>query len=109
MNARRWGAGLLVVLSLTPLVARAESWDAAEVAEAEQLRAAEAARAKDYRERVARGDVRGAAAPMPREAPQQPEGSAGDALRGAADVIDVIERWFGDVRERERRRKQSSQ
>ena len=109
MNARLLGAGLLVALSLAPLVARAENWDAAEVAEAEQLRAAEAARAKGYRERVARGAVRGAAAPMPREAPQKPEDSAGDALRGAADIIDVIERWFGDVRERERRRKERPQ
>jgi hypothetical protein len=100
-------AGLLATLSLAALGARAETWGTAEVAEAERLRAAEAARASDYRERVARGDVRGAAAPMPREAPQTPEASPGDALRGAADIVDLIERWFGDA-ERERRRERRS-
>jgi hypothetical protein len=91
----------------------AESWDPAEVAEAEQLRAAEAERAAAYRARVARGDVRAARAPMPREAPQRAD-SAGDALRDAADVADFIERLLGRpgpnaeerARERESRREE---
>jgi hypothetical protein len=83
------GAALLGVA----LAALAESWDPADVAEAEQLRAEEAARAAAYRARVARGDVRSARAPMPREAPQRPgDGSAGDTLRGAAEIADLIER-----------------
>lgn len=94
MRTRVSGLALAALLLAAPL-ARAESWDAAEVAEAEKLRAAEAARAAAYRERVARGDVRGASAPMPREAPQRPPGSAGDAIRDAADVVDFIERLFG--------------
>jgi hypothetical protein len=125
VSARLARAALLVALSLAPLGARAETWDAAEVAEAEKLRAAEAARAAAYRTRVARGDVRGAAAPMPREAPQRPDASAGDALREAADIVDLLDRWFGRAedeaapprqptrdelrrRERERRRDRSA-
>jgi hypothetical protein len=79
---------LVAALLLAPLLALAEAWDAGEVAEAEQLRVAEAARAAEYRRRVARGDVRAAAAPMPRAAPDSP----GDALRDAADIVDFIER-----------------
>jgi hypothetical protein len=107
VNARLVRAALLAARALAPRAARAESWGAAEVAEAERLRAEEAAHAKDYRERVARGDVRGAAAPMPREAPQTPETSPGDALRGAADIIDSIQRWFEEA-ERQSRRERGS-
>jgi len=107
VSARLVRAALLAALALAPLPARAESWGAAEIAEAERLRAEEAARARDYRERVARGDVRGAAAPMPREAPQTPETSPGDALRGAADIVDLIERLLGRAAG-ERRRDESS-
>lgn len=95
MSALLTRAALLGALIATPLAARAEAWDPAEVAEAEQLRVAEAERAALYRERVARGDVRGARAPMPREAPQRPPRAAGDPLRDAADVVDFIERLFG--------------
>jgi hypothetical protein len=96
------------LLAFAPLSARADAWDPGEVAEAEKLRAGEAARAALYRERVARGEVRAASAPMPREAPQRPD-SAGAALRDAADVVDFIERLFGrgrDAPEREARREE---
>ncbi len=120
MSARRLVGALLIAFSVTP-AAFAEAWDPGELAEAEKLRAAEAARAAAYRERVARGDVRAAAAPMPREAPQKPgDPSAGEALRDAADLVDLLERWFGgegeadaareprreELRQRERERRQ---
>jgi hypothetical protein len=106
LNARLVRAALLAALALGPLAARAD-FGAAEVAEAERLRVEEAARARDYRERVARGDVRGAAAPMPRQAPQTPETSPGDALRGAAEIVDLIERLLGQA-SGERRREEDS-
>ena len=99
MRARLSRAALALSLLAAPLAARAERWDPAEVAAAEKLRAAEAERAAEYRQRVARGDVRGARAPMPREAPQRP-GSPGDALRDAADLVDFIERLFGGAEPR---------
>ena len=95
MRASRVRAALLAALLAAPLAARGETWDPVEIAEAEKLRVAEAERAAAYRERVARGDVRGARAPMPREAPQRPERAPGDALRDAADLVDFIERLFG--------------
>ena len=95
MSAKRARSALLVALLLAPLLALAETWAPAEVAEAERFRAEEAARAAAYRERVARGDVRAAAAPMPREAPQTPDGPSGEPLRKAADIVDLLERWFG--------------
>lgn len=107
---------LLVALSFAALAAHAESWDPGEVAAAEKLRAEEAARAAAYRERVARGDVRGAAAPQARSAPQaaaRGDEPASEALREAADIVELIEGWFGrgaeDVREvprREERRRE---
>jgi len=61
----------------------------------------ESERAAAYRERVARGDVRAASAPMPRNAPEAPrDPSAGEALRDAADIVDRLERWL-EGRERE--------
>lgn len=101
MSARASGLALFAALLLAPALARADAWDPGEVAEAEKLRADEAARAAAYRERVANGEVRAAAAPMPREAPSaRGEGSAGAPLRDAADLIDRIERWLGGGRER---------
>ena len=100
MSSKRTRAGLLLALWLAPQLALAETWNPTEVAEAEKLRAAEAARATDYRARVARGEVRSAAAPMPREAPQTPgDRPAGEPLREAADIVDLLERWFGSDRE----------
>ncbi len=97
MNARLIRHALLAAFLFAPRIALAESWNPAELAEAEKLRSDEAARALAYRERVARGEVRAAAAPMPREAPQTPGDRApGDALRGAADIVDLLERWLGD-------------
>lgn len=101
---------LLVALSFAALTAHAESWDPGEVAAAEKLRAEEAARAVAYRERVARGDVRAAAAPQARSAPQtaaRGDEPASESLREAADIVELIEGWFGggdeDVREEPRR------
>jgi hypothetical protein len=101
---------LLAALALAPRAAHAESWDPGEVAAAERLRAEEAARAAAYRERVARGDVRAAAAPQARSAPQTPargDEPASEALREAADIVELIEGWFGggaeDVRAEPRR------
>ena len=107
---RRLRGAVAAIALLAPLALFAEAWDSAEVAEAQKLQAAEAARAAEYRARVARGEVRSARAPMPREAPGRPDGSAGDSLREAADVVDFIERLFGrrergaDERARERER-----
>lgn len=87
-----------MLLGLASASARAEDWDPAEVAAAERLRAEAAARAADYRERVARGYVRSDAAPRARAAPDsgvREPGSAGDSLREAADLADLLERWFG--------------
>ncbi len=89
---------LLVALPFAALAAHAESWDPGEVAAAEKLRAEEAARAAAYRERVTRGDVRAAAAPQARSAPQTPargDEPASEALREAADIVELIEGWFG--------------
>ncbi len=106
MKVRHASLALCAALWLAAPAAHAESWDPAEVAAAEKLRASEAARAAEYRERVAQGDVRAAAAPQSRAAPQTPERedeAASEALREAADIVEVIERWFGgrDAEERE--------
>lgn len=104
------GLALLSALSFAALAAQAESWDPGEVAAAEKLREEEAARAASYRERVARGDIRAAAAPQARSAPQTPtrgDEPASEALREAADIVELIEGWFGggdeDVRDEPRR------
>ena len=98
MKAPAVSFALLAALAIAPRPAHAESWDPGEVAAAEKLRAEATARAASYRERVARGDVRAAAAPQTRSAPQTPgqgDESASEGLREAADIVEVLERWLG--------------
>jgi hypothetical protein len=97
VSAPRARRALLAASLLVAPHAHAETWDPAEVAEAEKLRVEEAARAAEYRERVAHGDVRAAAAPMPRDAPQTPRESAAEPLRDAADIVELIERLLGRI------------
>jgi hypothetical protein len=92
MRAAR--AALLASALGAALAARAGTWDPADVAAAERMRAEESARASEYRRRVARGDVRADAAPMPRSAPQTTP-APGDTLRDAADLVDWLDRVFG--------------
>jgi hypothetical protein len=106
--ARACAVQLAVALTLqlaVPALASAERWDAGDVAAADRFQREESERAAKYRRRVARGDVRSASAPMPRNAPEarRSPASPGDALRDAADVVDRIERWLeGEAREAER-------
>jgi hypothetical protein len=86
--------GLALALFGTAALASAETWDPADVAEAQRLQREEAARAAEYRERVARGDIRAESAPMPREAPQRPEGG------GPSTLGDFLDRLFRRAEER---------
>ena len=104
MSARALAIALLLFGAAT--AAGAEAWDPADVAEAKRLQAEEAARAAEYRQRVARGDIRAESAPMPREAPQRPDD--GEEVETLGGFLDRLFRRAEERAKEPRRERESS-
>jgi hypothetical protein len=93
-------------LILLAAVARGDAWSPTDVGAAARWQQEEAARASAYREQVARGDIRGEAAPRPRRAPELPPAERAEPPQAPTprEIVELLEHILGTPVEPERDR-----